>query len=99
MPPQLARGLRAKRRSRRTEQRPLAETLPCINVNDLQVPHDYKTYVAPSISFRYPHLTESRFRESAHGDKWSFCLTAGKIGPRIRREDEQETAAEPHIGL
>src|SRR5262249_26172157 len=44
-------------------------------------------------------LEQSRFRESAQGDKWSFCLTAGKIGPRIRREHEQETAPEPHIGL
>jgi hypothetical protein len=43
--------------------------------------------------------TESRLRESAQGDKWSFCLTAGKIGPRIRREHEQETAPEPCIGL
>src|SRR5262249_31680674 len=42
---------------------------------------------------------ESRLRESAQGDKWSFCLTAGKIGPRIRREHEQETAPEPCIGL
>src|SRR5262249_34294315 len=42
---------------------------------------------------------ESRVRESGQGDKWSFCLTAGKIGPRIRREHEQETAPEPHIGL
>jgi len=57
MPWQLARGLRAKRQFRSTEQRPLAETLPHVNVNDLQVPRDYKTYVAPSISFRYPHLT------------------------------------------
>ena len=42
---------------------------------------------------------QSRLRESAQGDKWSFCLTAGKIGPRIRREHEQETAPEPYIGL
>src|SRR6266498_3715027 len=26
--------------------------------------------------------SESRLRESAQGDKWSFCLTAGKISPR-----------------
>jgi len=44
-------------------------------------------------------LWESRLRESAQGDKWSFCLTAGKISPRIRREHEQETAPEPCIGL
>jgi len=42
---------------------------------------------------------ESRLRESAQGDKWSFCLTAGKISPRIRREHEQEIAPEPCIGL
>jgi len=42
---------------------------------------------------------QSRLRESAQGDKWSFCLTAGKIGPRIRREHEQKTAPEPCIGL
>ena len=42
---------------------------------------------------------ESRLRKSAQGDKWSFCLTAGKIGPRIRREHKQETAPEPCIGL
>src|SRR5262249_48763566 len=44
-------------------------------------------------------VEKSRLRESAQGDKWSFCLTAGKIGPRIRREHEQETAPEPCIGL
>ena len=50
--------------------------------------------------FRYgmPYQ-KSRLRESAQGDKWSFCLTAGKIGPRIRREHEQKTAPEPCIGL
>jgi len=56
MPWQLARGLWAKRQSRRTEQRPLAETLPQINVNDLDVPRDHKTYIA-NIPLRYPHLT------------------------------------------
>src|SRR6266545_1053784 len=45
------------------------------------------------------HVMQSRLRESAQGDKWSFCLTAGKISPRIRREHEQETAPEPCIGL
>ncbi|MET4804298.1 hypothetical protein ABIA96_006903, partial [Bradyrhizobium sp. LB11.1] len=27
-------------------------------------------------------------RKSEQRDKWSFCLTAGKIDPRIRRDDE-----------
>ena len=56
MPPQLARS----DRRRKSESRPLAETLPHINVNDLQVPRDYKTYVAPNISFRYPHISNMR---------------------------------------
>src|SRR5438445_3944394 len=43
--------------------------------------------------------SQSRFRKSEQGDKWSFCLTAGKIGPRIRRDDEQTTTPEPHTGL
>ena len=32
---------------------------------------------------------KSRFRKSAQDAKWSFCLTAGTIGPRIRRDHEQ----------
>jgi hypothetical protein len=56
MPRQLARGLWAKRQSRRREQRPIVECLPSINVNDLPIPRDYKTYIA-NISLRYPHLT------------------------------------------
>src|SRR6266487_5911954 len=42
---------------------------------------------------------ESRLRKSAQGDKWSFCLTAGKIGPRIRRDDEQTSTPESLTGL
>ena len=43
--------------------------------------------------------TREPVRKSAQGDKWNFCLTAGKIGPRIRRDDEQTTAPEPHTGI
>jgi hypothetical protein len=60
MPPQLERGLRLKRQSGRTEQRPLAECLPHINVNDLQIPRDHKTYTFPNISLRYPHISGMR---------------------------------------
>jgi hypothetical protein len=38
-------------------------------------------------------------RKSEQRDKWSFCLTAGKIDPRIRRDDEQTSTAEPHSGF
>jgi hypothetical protein len=60
MPRQLARGLQAKRQSRRREQRPLAECLPHINVNDLPIPREYQIYVAPHISLRYPHILSMR---------------------------------------
>src|SRR3982074_1892060 len=46
---------------------------------------------------RWPE--ESRLRKSEQGDKWSFCLTAGKIGPRIRRDDEQTSTPESFTGL
>src|SRR5438132_613780 len=42
---------------------------------------------------------QSRLRKSEQGDKWSFCLTAGKIGPRIRRDDEQTSTPESFTGL
>jgi hypothetical protein len=42
---------------------------------------------------------ESRSRKSAQDAKWSFCLTAGKIGPRIRRDNEQTSAPDAHTGL
>jgi hypothetical protein len=64
MPPQLERGLWLKRHYRRREQRPLAENLPSINVNDLKIPRDYKTYTAPYISLRYPQI--SGIRLAAH---------------------------------
>jgi Zn-dependent protease len=38
-------------------------------------------------------------QESEQRDKWSFCLTAGKIDPRIRRDDEQTSTPEPHTGF
>jgi hypothetical protein len=60
MPWQLKVGLYNKRKYRRTEQRPIAETLPHINVNDLNIPRDYKTYTAPNISFRYPQILNMR---------------------------------------
>ena len=61
MPPQLARGLRAKRQSRRRkEQRPLVEQLPRIDIADLSrwqvFPKDwYKAHLL-EMPFRYPFL-------------------------------------------
>ena len=42
---------------------------------------------------------QSRPQESEQDDKWSFCLTAGTLCQRIRRDDEQTTAPEPYTGL
>jgi hypothetical protein len=41
-------------------QVPILEQLPSINVNDLQIPRDYKTYIAPNISLRYGFLAGAR---------------------------------------
>jgi hypothetical protein len=42
---------------------------------------------------------QSRFRKSAQDAKWSFCLTAGTIGPRIRSDHEQTSPPESLSGL
>ena len=42
---------------------------------------------------------QSRSRNSAQGDKWSFCLTAGTLCLRIRSDNEQKNTPEPHTGL
>jgi len=60
MPWQLKVGLHNKRERERKygpqEPKPLAELTPQIDVNDLDVPRDHKTYIA-NISLRFPHLT------------------------------------------
>jgi hypothetical protein len=60
MPPQLARGLLAKRYSHCRDPRPVAEELAQIDVNDLHIPRDQRTYTAPHISLRYPYLSGIR---------------------------------------
>jgi len=60
MPWQLKVGLHNKREREKKYgpqvPKPLAELLPQINVSDLQVPRDHKTYIE-NISLRFPHLT------------------------------------------
>lgn len=60
MPPQLQKGLLARRYSQCRDPRPIAEELSQININDLHIPRDHKTYTAPNISLRYPHLSGIR---------------------------------------
>jgi hypothetical protein len=74
MPRQLAQGLRARHQSGRRNQRPLAECLPRINVNDLKIPKNlYTTVTAPWISLRYPFLSgvrlNARMVEFTHGGR------------------------------
>jgi hypothetical protein len=85
MPRQLQRGLLNKRYSRRTEQKPLAENLPSINVNDLKIPGDYAILRLPNISLRYPHISSARLSfhlvEFAHsGRVQSFRIKRIKTG-------------------
>jgi hypothetical protein len=54
VPPQLRNA------KRHNYKRPLAECLPRINCNDLAIPRDYQTYIAPDISFRYPEISGLR---------------------------------------
>ena len=42
---------------------------------------------------------QSWSRKSEQSAKWSFCLTAGKIDPRIRRDHEQTSSPDAHAGL
>jgi len=73
MPWQLKVGLYNKRKYRRHEPRPIAECLPSINVNDLDIPRDYQTYIAPDISLRFPHISNMRIAwnmvQFAHSDR------------------------------
>jgi hypothetical protein len=65
--------LRNAKRPKRSEPRPLAETLPQVNVDHLDVPRDHKTYIAPDISFRYPHINSMKINyfmvQFSHSDR------------------------------
>jgi hypothetical protein len=61
MPWQLREGLRRHPKGSRPP-RPIAEQLPSISVNELNItnPYDYKTYIARDISLKYPHLSAAK---------------------------------------
>src|SRR5271166_5268621 len=44
-------------------------------------------------------MAQSWPRKSEQSAKWSFCLTAGKIDPRIRRDNEQTSPPDAHTGI
>ena len=71
------------------------------------VKQDYVRGGAGSLVAQYPlsafrwaaPLYKSWLRKSGQCDKWNFCLTAGNMSPLNRRDHEQTSTAEPHIGL
>ena len=85
MPKQLQRGLLVKRYSQCRDPRPIAEELSQININDLNIPRDQKTYTAPNISLRYPQLSGLRLTCNAvefshNGRTQTFRLKPIKTG-------------------
>jgi hypothetical protein len=59
MPPQLARGLKARPRGK-YPPRPIAEQLQAVSIVDLKVPRDYKIYTMPNVGLKYPFLANVR---------------------------------------
>jgi hypothetical protein len=60
MPWQLRRGLMERRKSRRREPRPIAESMPSISINDLKIPRDYATITLPNAGLKYPQLASMK---------------------------------------
>src|SRR3954453_10633199 len=61
MPRQLARGLRANYRRRRSTP-PVVELMPSISINELRrvIPTRHGTYTQPDVSFKYPQIRQLR---------------------------------------
>jgi len=59
MPWQLKEGLERFRKEKR-KPRPIAETLPAINIVELPIPRDSNIRTLPNISFKYPFLASAR---------------------------------------
>ena len=57
--------------------------------------------MAPSVSLGRSVLkmAQNGLRKSGQDAKWSFCLTAGTMGPRIRSDHGQTSTPESHAGL
>jgi hypothetical protein len=59
LPWQLKEGLRKHPRGSRS-QHPIAEQLPSININELQIPKDYQNHVMSDPSLRWPFVSRIR---------------------------------------
>jgi len=80
MPRQLAEGLR--RRPKGRPPRPILEQLPSINTKNLNIPspYEYKTYILPNISFRFPQIASAKVSFQAV-EFHHPSLHRGQIGP------------------
>jgi len=80
MPRQLAEGLR--RRPKERPPRPILEQLPSINTKNLNIPspYEYKTYILPNISFRFPQIASAKVSFQAV-EFHHPSLHRGQIGP------------------
>jgi hypothetical protein len=54
----------AKAHKPRRSTKPILETLPAIKATNLKIPRDNQTYIAPDISFRFPHINNMRINWS-----------------------------------
>jgi hypothetical protein len=61
MPRQLARGLRANHRRRKSSP-PVIELMPSVSINELRrvIPTRHGTYTQPNVSFKYPRVLQLR---------------------------------------
>lgn len=61
MPKQLEAGLRKRRAMKvKPEPKPIAEQLPRIDIAELRIPRDCKTYTLPNVSLRYSFIVGMR---------------------------------------
>ena len=58
---------------KRSEPRPIVESLPSINVNDLKIPRSYDTLTLPNIGLRYPQLASMRL--TYHSVEVTHCTS------------------------
>ena len=74
--------LKYAKRPKRSEPRPIVESLPSINVNDLKIPRSYDTLTLPNIGLRYPQLASMRL--TYHSAEVTHC-TGSQQTPERRR--------------
>jgi hypothetical protein len=108
MPWQPAEGLKHFRKLK-LRPRPIAEKLPHININDLQIPTDDRIHTLPNISFTFPFLASIRlsrdcaefnypsYHRNTLGRRQTFRIQPFRVGYGVRHSF-QAAADEAHSG-